>query len=253
MWREHCSTVNDRRGNMRPEEEIRGQQGYISVFGFSEGDANIIRARGHSRDFKEFAVGSKTLIMDFDNGVDSAITVSERLVDLDVRHFVYQSGGKGCHILADCEEGYSESLPGQHKDLALSLSPDADTSIYRANALIRLPGTVHERTGHRKELLWANPGSKVLELPAPRELSFERPIENSPDALFFLFSQAAFMLESEVTPGRRHDCIWRMVNDCYRAGLSFSTTVELCLTVNQQFKPPKDEADILRVVEARYK
>ncbi len=253
MYKEHCLTVYDRRGNMKPVEALRGQQGYTTVFGFSEQDAEIIKSSGNSRGLQQYNVGSSCLIMDFDDGEKSAISVSETLQERDITHWVFESGGKGMHIYAQCETGYSQSLPYQHAKLAASLSDACDPSLYRHNSLIRLPGTIHERTGKPKTLRSSFSGVASLQLP-PVPVYFPEPMPvTNRDNLYFMFAQMASFLDGDVTPGHRHDCIWRLTNDCYRAGLSFDATLELAQTINEQFKPPKDSLDVARVVEERYR
>lgn len=254
MYREYCRTPQDRRGNMVEESILKGRQGYTSVFSFEENDAFDIQEAGHSRGLKQYAVSAKYLIMDFDDGMGSAEKVSNILTDRRVSHWVFSSGGKGAHVYAKCIEVYSVDLPDRHRNLALSLSPACDTSIYRHNSLIRLPGTIHERTGNRKELISVFEGSQELVPIASAEpiIFASLPVSNQ-DSLYFMFLQMAHAADQEVSAGHRHEVLWRVVADCYRAGLSFPTTVELCLIINAQFKPPKDENIVRAVVEARYK
>lgn len=253
-YAEHCRTVNDRHGNVKPVHQIVGQQGYISVFRFSEIDAEIIRAQGHSRGLDRFKVGSEVLYLDFDDGDVSAAEASEWLVNQKVTHWVYASGGKGCHVLARCEPGYSHVLPQQHAILAGVVDARHDPSLYTHGHLVRLPGTVHEKTGNKKELLWKYEGDQVLPLPPePVYVPKEEILITDKDALYFMFRALSQALETDTKPGNRHSILWRIPVDCRRAGISYAACREIMHAVNAHFLPPKDAAEVDAVLESGYR
>lgn len=136
--------------------------GYASLYGVSESTAKAIEQEGTAKGFKGI-VWSERLWLDFDS-YGAADRAQSRLEEMGYDFIEYDSGGRGAHFGILRASVGSHLLPARDKAWAKNQFPEADLSIYTHLHLFRLPGTIHERTGRRKELVCEHRGS-TLELP----------------------------------------------------------------------------------------
>jgi hypothetical protein len=133
---------------------------YGSVYAVRAEDAQAIQEAGTAAGFKG-TVWSQRLWVDFDTE-DSAQVGRTRLKEMGLDHVVYTTGGRGCHIGILRDSAPSHVLPMQDKLWVRENLPGADLSLYWHLHLIRLPGTLHERTGLPKRLLYTEAGRGLV-------------------------------------------------------------------------------------------
>lgn len=251
-FREHTNDVHDRRGNLVENESLKGQTGFVSVYSFDESAALAIRAQGNSRDFKRFPVHSKLLMIDLDDGDASLGSVRERLDKAGYSYTVFSSGSKGYHIYVRCEEAFSTDLPALHRHLALELAPTCDVTLYRPNSLIRLPGTIHSKTGRPKTLVAKVEGPHLLKLPKLTIIAAPELVKTEKVALYCYFKTLADAVEYPPNVGGRHNQLWKIAKDGYDAGIPKDAVLDAMSLVNNLFDEPKTDTDLEIVVNATY-
>lgn len=136
--------------------------GFTSLYAVTKETAEALTTEGSTRWFKG-VVWSEKLWLDFDS-YEAADRAERSLIEKGLAYVAYDSGGRGAHFGVPRSCSPSHLLPLRDKQWVRTHFPGADHSIYTHLHPFRLPGTVHEKTGRRKELVCNREGS-VLTLP----------------------------------------------------------------------------------------
>jgi hypothetical protein len=144
-------------------EELSQCTGFRSVYGYAEGlAAHLATLPSHAGVTSEASVYSDTLFVDFDSddGIDAAVKM---LGQLGLAFEVWSTGRRGVHVHIACVPMQGSMVPASQRAwVEQHLEGDWDATIYRPGALIRLPGTWHEKApGKRKELMYRMEGSPL--------------------------------------------------------------------------------------------
>lgn len=142
------------------------QVGFASLYQVTGQTANALIQEGTTRFFKG-VVWSERLWLDFDS-YEAAERAETKLKEMGYDFVGYDSGGRGAHFGVFRNTFPSHLLPHKDREWVRKHFQEADTSIYTHLHLFRLEGTVHERTGRRKELVCEYRGS-ALSLPPFKE------------------------------------------------------------------------------------
>lgn len=154
------------RGKIIPSTELsvvpRDYKAFVSHFGYGDQILDWVDINGSVEDYdKEFHLHAFYVDIDSDD-LSVAQTETQKLVKLLYRKYdlhpdnlmIFFSGGKGFHvgIPGKVFGGFepSSQLPYQAKAMAKNLAGDdvdIDYSIYKPNALFRLPDSKHGKTG----------------------------------------------------------------------------------------------------------
>lgn len=106
---------------------------------------------------KPFVPVAADFVIDFDNvDLQDVVDAYRMLSEYVERPLLYHSGSKGFHIVVPARVLKLPKSPywqQVYETFVLGLGIPADTSVYKHRALIRIPGSVHPRTGYRKRLL----------------------------------------------------------------------------------------------------
>lgn len=133
----------------KPEEITTG---FSSLYSVDEFTAHALVDTGTIRGFKGI-VWSDRLWLDFDTqeaGKEALNKIKERT---ELNYVCYSSGGRGLHIGILRDSNPSHLLPLFDKKWTEKTFEGHDPSIYSHLHLFRLPGTIHEKTGLKKELI----------------------------------------------------------------------------------------------------
>jgi len=253
MWyREHVSKVYQRSGNMLEADTAVSLPGFSTVYAFSEEHAAEIRSSGSSKGLSRFPVFSDRVIFDFDDGWNSASKLVSWLTERDLGYDLYESGGKGFHVLTAHNPIYDVNLPFTHRTFAQSIGVSCDTTLFQHGRLLRNPGTIHEKTGKPKVLVEQHEGGSILELsiktPEPTRFSISQ-IDDE-DVSKFFFSEIGNRIGNSPGAGRRHTFFWGLARDAFRTGLSFDATLEILLMLNATWgEDAKDTEYVTRAAE----
>lgn len=258
LYREWASKVNHRKGLMLPISAIKTIQkqynpGYSSVYMFDEESATKIMKSGNSKGMNKYPVYTDELAIDIDDPKDLAgwlVTLSH----MNLYHTVYESGGKGYHIvipLSKMVSGYE--VPYSQSEWVKNLDLPCDMSLYQAGRLISLPGRVHAITGKLKKLINTYYG-QPLELPLIKipEFRFNKIEQNSDDSLKLGLAQLDLMASNPPTPGNRHMAIFAACKSLAEGGIEYEVALSLMITINNSWPNPKTSLEVEAAVKGAY-
>lgn len=258
LYYEWCQRPNLRKGLMVTEQGLDvlsrdRDSGYRSVYMFDEGDAKEIEAAHHSRGLDKYIVHSDCIFIDIDTGSSSLDFCLKELRSHGLAHRVYNSGNKGFHVVIPLKETVSGiNVPYSQKKWVESLGVSFDPSIYRAGALISLPGRIHPVTGIAKSLVRVEDGEElVLPLLSPPTIEFN--LDSSNDSIGLGLTQLLQLVTNPPTEGERHLSIWKTAKSLAEAGISDAAALELITAINQTWDTPKEELALQQAVEGAYR
>ena len=240
-------------------DTLKGRHGFESVYRFSASAAETMQRRGSIAGCSNFPVYTDRLLIDLDDGVTSAKRLKSILIKQNLAHLIYNSGNKGYHFLIPCKPMFDLDVPYTQRVWVEDLNINADLSLYRHNSMIRLPGTINEKTGKRKKLIAVNKGSKlVLDniIENPDRYKVWQGSEDVISKTFIqnIFSKGLRMLRVTPNPGRRHTELWSLANDFAKSGLDFETAYNVILKINDSWGiNAKEDSEVYRAVEDGYK
>lgn len=154
-----CTSLNDK-GVLIPEgsnlDKYKKGEAYISAFKYNENHKDLFKKTGSVAGITD--VVTDILYFDLDNkdlevSRKDTITVVERLESYGISSDQLRidfSGSKGLHIAIHTTDSFS---PQEARSLATSIAgdlPSFDSSIYNANRIMRIEGSIHAKTNLRK-------------------------------------------------------------------------------------------------------
>lgn len=231
---EYCaSSLPHHTYNYLPQNELHGKPGFRSYFGYL-GDT----------------LYCDSIVIDVDNAPDSVPLVTEVLTKLGVFFAVFTSGSKGHHFHIAITPITSNDAPYSIKSwikATFGAIPGIDTSMIHAKGLIRLPGTIHHKTGRQKELVEVYDGEDlfipVVSPPVKESIS-------STHDLYFAIKRINFFLRNPPMPGVRHKTLWRLAKGLADAGMQYPHVLHTLLTVNQSWPDPKPDKEVIKIVQS---
>lgn len=218
-------------------EEMQGKTGFTTCYMFNEAVADWIMKNWNERrqthgSFAGLAaaqlpVATDTLIADFDGDRESAIKFTSYLNQLGVGFAVYDSGGdekasgvdsSRLHIVVGCEWKEDWRVPNSQlafmESWAESCGASFDRSIYRPASLIRLTGTVHDRTGNLKQEVYRTEGHLLdYDLVEP-----SRGVAAAPQDQREILGTLWRLALSQPTPGGRRLRLWQILSQAQELG-----------------------------------
>jgi len=135
-------------------EKYKKGEAYVSAFRYNKDHKKLFTEKGSVAGISD--VTTDIIYFDLDNADlevarQDTIKVLDRLKEYGVSNTtICLSGSKGYHLALHTTTSFS---PIEARTLAVNLAGDLssfDSSIYNANRLIRIEGSVHQKTGLRK-------------------------------------------------------------------------------------------------------
>lgn len=256
LFVEVVSFVNRRNANLKPIESLLTSVGFRSVYMFNQEDAEIIKDRGSSKGFKYFNLHSDCLFVDIDIKNDEeeaqALADIEKLKASNIKFSLWSSGGRSYHLHIPHELKCSRHLPYTHKLIVEKLGIHCDHSLYRANSLFRLPGTIHTRTGKEKVLL-GEYGTKELKFSIQIEPVKEiRERSESCNSPLLIFSTLRDLSLEEVIENRylKFFSLGCLVFE--NSTLSYDTILDLFYFINNSLPEPNEPSEVERAIKGAY-
>lgn len=217
------------------------EEGFISLYAVTAETAEAIFQTGTTAQFKG-VVWCPFLYIDTDTADESRATES-KLKELGYAFNYYNSGRDGgAHFELPRDNTPSHLLPAQDKAWVQRVAPWADTSIYTHLHLFRLPGTVHESTNRKKQLVYQYPGTVLVVPPIERATvqATTAPVASSSTGVFSNFLVMAGSMPAK--PGNRHASLVKLA---FTLKDSSGLSPEMCLwwlhEVNKGYPEPKSE------------
>lgn len=225
-------------------------KGFSSLYQVTEETATAIEQAGTVKGFKG-VVWSKRLWIDFDNDT-AARQADSRLKEMGYDYVCYTTGNRGLHygILRPIQP--THLLPLMDKAWVKSNFPEADTSIYTHLHPFRIPGTLHEKTGKPKALLFERRGRPLTLPPLKREemqiVSLGQKQGKSVFDCFYVMANTV-----PVDPGKRHSTLIKLLNALKNdAGVGMDIAMWWTSEWNKTLSEPKEEHEIEKAVRSIY-
>jgi hypothetical protein len=219
---------------------------FTTLYNVTEESAVRVRGEGTVAGFVG-PIWSERLWLDID-GYDKAETVELRLKEMELDYEAYDSGSKGAHFGVLRNHRPSHLLHKKDKLWVGANVPEADRSIYTPLHLFRIPGSTHEKTGRKKELVSVNKTGKSIVFDqntfvVPKVLVGTH-IGNS------LFLDPRFGTVVRPTEmGERH---YTLVKACYALkdkGADINTARWVLEELNKTFREEKEPFEVNKIVE----
>lgn len=239
-------------------DRLKSLTGYESVYRFREDAAKAMYDRGSVVGCMNYAVWTDRLIIDLDDGSTTAKKLIKILDDLGLAYLIYFSGSKGYHFIIPCVPMFGLDVPYTQMKWVEKLGIPFDTTLYRHNSMVRLPGTIHEKTGLKKKLIKIKKGKKLKFnkiLDNPKRYQTWQGSEGvlSTSHLQNIFVKGLRLIRTTPGLGQRHTELWSIANDFANCGISFETAFELINQLNLNWgDSSKDEDEVYRAVEDAY-
>lgn len=211
-----------------------------------------VRERGHSRGLSEFSVWADKVTIDLDEGDQALLECQTLLAKHGLAFEVWSSGSKGYHVSIPHEPIYSPDLPYSHLCYVQGLGVPHDASLYHHARVLRLPRTIHAKTGKRKTFLYKVDGMQAeIEIRKPPVFNFKPLGGVSPlqDALLNVLNLTTNPPEN----GKRHTRLWSAAKSFAESGTPYLTTLGLLLEVNRSWPKPKELNEVELAVTQAYR
>lgn len=256
LYKEWCLNVYTRKGFMIPVSTLdkilktHHSPGYATIYSYDEEAAMEVRASGTSAGFDRFVPYSESLIIDIDDG-DSGLRDAESKLQ-SFYYEVWESGGKGYHLVLPHNPLQDKRLPWSHRDKVTEFGILCDLSLYQSGRLLSLPGRIHPKTKRKKKYLRSHEGELItiplIERP-PSTFNFEGVEERLSTA----FMRMADLCEGNVYPGIRHQNLWSLAKNMSRSGVEFEEALIMLQLLNRQWKQPKQPEEVELACKQAYK
>jgi hypothetical protein len=228
-------------------------KGFASVYAVDEATAKAINSAGTTRKYAG-VVWNQVLWLDIDS-YTGAETVERRLREMELEYVAFDSGGRGAHFAITRHCSASHRLPEQDKKWVKNHFPEADTSIYTHLHPFRLSGSIHERTGRRKEVVSRGEG-KALVLPKETEKVNETTVDRDFSSSLVegsIFSNRRIMSFTKAyTEGDRHRGLNRLAYILKDCGYSKELCFWWLLETDKISECPKGELGVLEAMRSVY-
>jgi hypothetical protein len=227
---------------------------FASVYAVRVEDAYAIQETSQTAAGFKGIVWSQRLWVDFDS-YEAALEAELKLSKEGYDYVVYDTGGRGKHIGIARDAKPSHTLPQQDKAWVSANLAGADLSLYWHLHLIRLPRTIHEKTGLPKKLISRHPGRSislpVYEEAATSSSSIEaddlRRIDQSKTSIFSCWEVINLLQPT----GERKQLV-ELSKALQANGCTFTIARWLVNEVNLGFKVPRDFIEVDRIVRWAY-
>ena len=231
---------------------------YASVYAVTSQDATAIETGAKTCAGFKGTVWSARLWIDIDSGAEAADKVETFLKEQGYDYVRYETGGgRGAHFGVLRDAAPSHTLPAQDKRWVSENVEGADLGLYWHLHLIRLPGTIHERTGLPKKLIRSNPG-RALVLPLYEPESDSQSSESAPVASGgrpgTIFGCWSVVEKLAITnPPDRHRHLLTLAKALQAdARVQIEAAMWVVSEVNNGFDEPKPREEVQRIVKWAY-
>lgn len=245
------STTADYGPKPRFVDALQGDlRGFKSLYQVTEETAKAVEQAGTVKGFKGI-VWSERLWLDFDNE-DAARRAEGKLKEMGYDYVCYTTGNRGLHFGILRRHSPSHLLPLLDKSWVKTHFPEADSSIYTHLHPFRIPGTVHEKTGRTKTLLFECGGRTLILPPLKREeVQTFSPGQKQGKSVFDCFFVMANTVP--VDAGQRHGTLIKLINALKNdAGVGLDVALWWTNEWNKMLSEPKEEHEIEKAVRSIY-
>lgn len=229
-----------------PVDQLEGLQGFRSVYEFDEKTAEMIRARGSTRQLRGTPVYSDTLFLDFDNQDAAALELENWLLAHECTYTKYNTGNRSIHFHVAIEPMYGPKVPWYQKIWVEKHAPKADLSFYHVAGLFRLEGTFHhKKPGFRKEVSRVIKANK-LKIPSNIPILPRGRVQSENVGEFGGLGIFTSLLTWQVVEGNRTPHMCKILGAARHAGLRPDQTLHGLLLWNKSCAAPAHDEEYIK-------
>lgn len=201
-------------------EVAESMPGFISVCGYPEVTADLIRSQGGTFGLANMPLYVDRVILDFDDADESYAASLSYCLTQGWACTAYNTGGRGYHIHIPVEP-YSER--GAHLRMLNWVKAHFsgyDPSLYKSSSVTRIPGTFHASTRGRMEVVTSTQGPN---LPDIRDARLPMPVtvhNDDEDKCEDRATVFSLMLDRHVSRGGRRNYAFKLVACGLDAGVN---------------------------------
>ena len=250
---EYAQTILNRVGRLLTEQELTGLKGFRSIYGFDEASCAYFESISRVKGSRGFTVYADKLFIDFDDMPDQAEKLYHILRQMEVGFEVWHSGNRSIHIEIPHNPLWSKHMPYTHKMFLKNLGVNCDWSIYSTARIFRLPGTVHQKTLKKKEILEVVTGRLMTLEPLEEPDNLRSYDTTEDDGIMELFATLTRFINRPPIKGERHMEFFKVVATCRSGGFSQEFTNELLLKLaNELTEEDLDESTSEQLINSVY-
>lgn len=191
-------------------EEAYSMTGFISVCGYPEVTADLIKSQGGTFGLAEMPLYVDRVVLDFDDADESYKSSLDYCVEQGWPYAAYNTGGRGYHIHIFVEPYEERGAHLRMLNWVKSHFKGYDPSLYKSSSVTRIPGTRHTQTRRRMEAVSTftgptRPDIRDAKLPMP--VAAHRDVDMCEDRAT-IFS---LMLDKHVSRGGRRNYAFQLV------------------------------------------
>lgn len=228
-------------------EDVKGRQGFQSVFGFPHETTLVIQKQGNTKDISHLPVYCDTLFIDFDDNPEAAGAFCAWLDIEGIAYEEFNSGNRSYHYHIPVEPVVGSWVPRSAYELARKHAAGCDLSIYRHTGLFRIEGTWHEKQPGQLKARTKKGEGRRLVLKKPEQWTARKAADDAGIPLGVITSKI-------VDTGGRRCYIYTIGSVCYKRNISQEHALEIALDWNaRNAKPPLDPETVWLKIEEAYK
>ena len=249
FYYEHARTLVNRVGRMLTKSELSSATGFRSIYGFDTQATLFFREASTTKGAKHFKVFADELFMDFDDNPAECERVVNALLADGLGVEVWDTGGRGQHVVVRHQPLYSRHLPYSQKIWVKNKGFNVDFCLYSHGHIIRLPNTRHSKTGGYKTLVFSQEGT-ILDLPlieAPVRALVGETGEFDPLEIVSLLSRFA---SRPPVNGERNHRFFALAVGLIAYGLEVATMEDLVRKFNDTIDEPLEEEELVLLLES---
>lgn len=232
-----------------PENRFLGLDGFISIWGFPEDTAKHIKEQGNLKGLKGRLLYTDRVYLDFDNNKTAYEKAIVQLNEMGAEYDAFETGNRGEHVHIRIQPVSSYFLPSRVVSWVHDHFPGADLSIYKPSGIIRLPDTIHLKTGKKKKPIIRKQGV-ILDLPETGP-----PIVKIKNAETDIQSQAnnlAFLLADYPIEGGRNNHCFKILKNFWELRVARDVATRMILEWNQSLPRQLGWQEIQQVIYSVY-
>ena len=239
------------------KEEIKGRQGFTSIYGFDEDCCGIIEDHKGTWGLAGCNLYSDLLYIDIDKDQELIDTTIDKLSNLGISFTLYESGSPDSgHFHIPIVPMYNQDVPYIQKQWVSNyIGTDVDLSIYKTSGIIRIAGSYHKKhAGHKKQEILAVSGNvldlttyeTVVKVAMPRS----RIADSDTDYNDLLDS----MLMTRVYRSNRNNELFKRAAIARDAGYDLSSAIDIMQAYNNSMvSPPAKSSEVISTVKSAYR
>lgn len=249
-----CEITGDptkRYGHIIDVADLHLYRGFRSLYFFDEYATAYFREIGRVKGLKNFPVYSSSLTIDIDNDDEGFKSTLERVKKAGYKFEAWSSGGKGYHIILFHEMLCNVNLPYWHRHWIEKRRIPCDLCIYESGRIIRLPHTIHAKTGNPKVLLEESEGSLItLEEVTPVKVMNSKTGAQEDDALGLLGLLLNKYVNVPIEQGERNRRVYSLCRGFFDCGFSSDALDEFAHIVNENIEEPLEEEELVNIINS---